>query len=70
MEWRNVTFSKVVGLKRTTLIKVILVHVFFPHFLNCTNGTKSPNTSQSWKRNLGVIFCAILQYIIAFLRYC
>ena len=30
----------------TTLLKVTLLHGCFSRFLNCTNGTKSPNASQ------------------------
>ena len=44
--WRSVNFSKVTGLKPATLLKLTLLHGCFSSFLNCTNGTKSRNTSQ------------------------
>ena len=40
VQWRSVTFSKVVG-----LLKATLLHGRFSRFLNCTNGTKSCNAS-------------------------
>ena len=36
--WRSVTFSKVAGLLKETLL-----HGCFSRFLNCTHGTKSRN---------------------------
>ena len=42
---RSVAFSKVVGKKPATLLKVTLLHGCFSHFLNCTNGAKSRNAS-------------------------
>ena len=44
-QWRSLTFSEVTGFQPATLLKVTLLHVCFSHFLNCTNGTKSRNTS-------------------------
>ena len=68
--WKSVNFSKVVGFKPATLLKLTLLHGYFLRFLNCTNGTKSRNTSHismtaylmstsrsgtySWKRQLYV----------------
>ena len=43
--WRSVNFSKVAGFKPATLLKLTLLHGCFLRFLNCTNGTKSRNTS-------------------------
>ena len=43
--WGSVNFSKVAGFKPATLLKLTLLHVYFSRFLNCTNGTKSCNTS-------------------------
>ena len=43
--WRSSTFSKVVGQKPATLLKVALLHGCFSRFLSCTNGTKSRKTS-------------------------
>ena len=40
VQWRSVTFSKVVG-----LLKATLLHGRFSRFLNCTNGTKLRETS-------------------------
>ena len=40
--WRSVTFSKVTGFS----LKVTFLHGCFSRFLDCTNGTKSRNTSQ------------------------
>ena len=42
--YRSVTFSKVTGF----LVKATLLHGCFSRFLNCTNGTKSHNTSQMY----------------------
>ena len=39
--WRSITFSKVAGFERATLLKVTLLHGCFSRFLICTNGTKS-----------------------------
>ena len=33
------------------LSKITLHHKYFPHFLNCTNGTKMPNTSHIFSNN-------------------
>ena len=44
--WRSVNFSKVAGFKNVTLLKLTLLHGRFSRFLNYTNGTKSPNTSE------------------------
>ena len=41
--WRSVNFSKAVGFKPATLLKLTLLHGCFLSFLNCTNGTKSCN---------------------------
>ena len=35
-----------VTFKPATLLKVTLLHGCFSRFLNCSNGTKSPNASQ------------------------
>ena len=43
--WRSVTFSKVAG-----LLKVTLLHRCFSCFLNCTNGTKSRRASHLFKK--------------------
>ena len=45
--WRSVSFSKVAGCrpKPATLLKLTLLHGSFSRFINCTNGTKSPNAS-------------------------
>ena len=41
----SVNFSKAAGFKPATLLKLTLLHGCFSHFSNCTNGTKSRNTS-------------------------
>ena len=40
---RTVAFSKVAGFHLATLLKVTLLDGCFSRFLNCTDGTKSPN---------------------------
>ena len=39
------TYGGVLLLAKFTLLKVTLLQGYFLHFLNCTNGTKSRNTS-------------------------
>ena len=43
--WRSVNFSKLLGLRPVTLLKLTL-HGCFSRFLNFTNCTKSRNTSR------------------------
>ena len=45
--WRSETFSKVPGFYPSTLVNATLLHGCFSRFLNCTNGTKLRNASQS-----------------------
>ena len=44
--WRSVTFSKVASFWPAVSLKVTLLHGCLSRFLNCTNDTKSRNTSK------------------------
>ena len=48
--------------QQATIVKVTLLHGCFPRFLNCTNDTKSRNTSQS----LNVVLVIMIWFINKF----
>ena len=65
--WKSVNFSKVLGLKPATLLKLTLFYGCFSRFLNCTNGTKSRNAphirTDYWEKIHLLSFLLIMKLI-------